>query len=589
MQGVDELKRKISTPLLICTIWALASVKCQSDTGYNYPRPTTPPPFTGYNYPKPSKPFNEGYTYTTPKCPLVLPSTSTVTDYQTIVSTAFLTETQTLPPITSTRLETTYVTLPPVVQTQTNTETLSLTFTLTEYSTSITTEIRPTTVTSLLTTTYCQPNTYLPPPTPPPNTYLPVEPPAKEYLSQRIAAISQTGAGFTQTSTSQGSNQGTFISTFVQQQQPGPIKRASVFDSSPTRFGLAPGRPASGERLESNEIIPGGSAPDQLSQPAINIIYLDRNNAASSQGQPPAGLMNWLLCKFNLSSGSCALSVRVNVNMKGPVVIFVATLLAVVGANPMFEGYEYSTPTFTGYDYPKPSCQLQEPCRPETVVQTDYQTVFKTQFVPTTTTRTSTTTLYSREVVPEYVTLPPVTTTRTDYRTRTLTSTTTATSYETETETETQTSTLTKTSTSTRIVPTTVVRTVTSTLPPVTSTKTVTDYRTKTETNFIPTTSYITSTIVEPTTFTQVSTKTERLTSTVTKPLITTVTRTETVPVVTTVTKSCAPSYLPPPPPPCPPNNAYLPPSNDYLPPKNNAPKKDVSYLVSRQNLFQLL
>ncbi|XP_058178398.1 mucin-2-like [Anopheles ziemanni] len=542
MQGVDELKRKISTPLLICTIWALASVKCQSDTGYNYPRPTTPPPFTGYNYPKPSKPFNEGYTYTTPKCPLVLPSTSTVTDYQTIVSTAFLTETQTLPPITSTRLETTYVTLPPVVQTQTNTETLSLTFTLTEYSTSITTEIRPTTVTSLLTTTYCQPNTYLPPPTPPPNTYLPVEPPAKEYLSQRIAAISQTGAGFTQTSTSQGSNQGTFISTFVQQQQPGPIKRASVFDSSPTRFGLAPGRPASGERLESNEIIPGGSAPDQLSQPAINIIYLDRNNAASSQGQPPAGLMNWLLCKFNLSSGSCA-----------------------------------------------PSCQLQEPCRPETVVQTDYQTVFKTQFVPTTTTRTSTTTLYSREVVPEYVTLPPVTTTRTDYRTRTLTSTTTATSYETETETETQTSTLTKTSTSTRIVPTTVVRTVTSTLPPVTSTKTVTDYRTKTETNFIPTTSYITSTIVEPTTFTQVSTKTERLTSTVTKPLITTVTRTETVPVVTTVTKSCAPSYLPPPPPPCPPNNAYLPPSNDYLPPKNNAPKKDVSYLVSRQNLFQLL
>uniref|UniRef100_A0AAG5DBI0 Uncharacterized protein n=1 Tax=Anopheles atroparvus TaxID=41427 RepID=A0AAG5DBI0_ANOAO len=321
----------ISTALLLCAISAVAFVRGQSAPGYNYPRPPTPSPFTGYNYPKPSKPFNEGYSYTTPKCPLVLPSTVTVTDYQTVVSTAFLTETQTLPPVTSTRLDTSYITLPPVIQTQTDTETLSLTFTQTDYLTSTTTEIRPTTVTSLLTTTYCQPNTYLPPPTPPPNTYLPVEPPAKEYLPQRPpvsqetrfsqagpgfaqagVGFTQAGTGFTQagtTATNQGTNQGTFISTFVQQQQqqqPGPIKRATAFDPNPTRIGLSQGRGASGERPESNEVIPSS---DQLPQPAINIIYVDRNsnnNAGGAPGQPPAGLMNWLLCKFNLSSGSCA-------------------------------------------------------------------------------------------------------------------------------------------------------------------------------------------------------------------------------------------------------------------------------------------
>uniref|UniRef100_A0A182K8X1 Uncharacterized protein n=1 Tax=Anopheles christyi TaxID=43041 RepID=A0A182K8X1_9DIPT len=265
--------------------------------GYNYPKPatTTPAPFTGYNYPKPSKPFNEGYTYNTPKCPLVLPSTSTVTDYKTIVSTSFLTQTQTLPPITSTRLETSYVTLPPVVQTQTETSTQFITFTSTDFIVSTTTEIQPTTVTSLLTTTYCQPNTYLPPPTPPPNTYLPVEPPSNEYLPQRPPAVSsqQGGAGIAaqvvRQSDSSG-NRGAFISTFVQQ---GPIKRATGGDPA------ARIRATSEERVEANEVIP----TEEVSQPTINIIYVDRHGV--SEGTPPPNLMNWLLCKFNLSSGSC--------------------------------------------------------------------------------------------------------------------------------------------------------------------------------------------------------------------------------------------------------------------------------------------
>uniref|UniRef100_A0A182PPH3 Uncharacterized protein n=1 Tax=Anopheles epiroticus TaxID=199890 RepID=A0A182PPH3_9DIPT len=264
-------------------------------SGYNYPKPTTPAPFTGYNYPKPSKPFNEGYTYDTPKCPLVLPSTSTVTDYKTIVSTSFLTQTQTLPPITSTRLETSYVTLPPVVQTQTETSTQLITFTSTDFIVSTTTEIQPTTVTSLLTTTYCQPNTYLPPPppTPPPNTYLPVDPPAKEYLPQRPPATQQqqpAGAGVStvvrQSDTT--GNQGAFISTFVQQQSGGPIKRATGGD------------PTARIRVESNEVLPA----DEVPQPTINIIYVDRHGV--SESTPPPNLMNWLLCKFNLSNGSCA-------------------------------------------------------------------------------------------------------------------------------------------------------------------------------------------------------------------------------------------------------------------------------------------
>ncbi|XP_053674733.1 mucin-2-like [Anopheles nili] len=270
----------------------VASVTGQQgfQNGYNYAKPSTPAPFTGYNYPKPSKPFNEGYTYTTPQCPLVLPSTSTVTDYQTIVSTSFLTQTQTLPPLTSTRFETSYVTLPPVVQTLTDTTTAYVTFTSTDFVVSTTTEIQPTTVTSLLTTTYCQPNTYLPPPTPPPNTYLPVDPPSKEYLPQLPSAPQSNSAG---SSVVRQPNQGAFISTFVQQQS-GPIKRASGGD--PARL------PLSDERLESNEVIPDNG--DQLSQPAINIIYVDRQSAAS--GQPPSDLMNWILCKFNLSSGTCS-------------------------------------------------------------------------------------------------------------------------------------------------------------------------------------------------------------------------------------------------------------------------------------------
>uniref|UniRef100_A0A182WC24 Uncharacterized protein n=1 Tax=Anopheles minimus TaxID=112268 RepID=A0A182WC24_9DIPT len=288
-----------STLLILIAVSTAVSAAGQAGgfSGYNYPKPTTPAPFTGYDYPKPSKPFNEGYAYTTPQCPLVLPSTSTVIDYQTIVSTSFITETQTLPPITSTRLETSYITLPPVVQIQTDTSTSYITFTSTDFVVSTTTEIQPTTVTSLLTTTYCQPNTYLPPPTPPPNTYLPVDPPAKEYLPQRPPTTQTNVAAAPGTSTTvrqseSTGDQGSFISTFVQQQS-GPIKRATI--NNPARL-----EPSSSERVESNEVIPG----EETSNPAINIIYIDRHGV--SEGKPPAALMNWLLCKFNLSSGSCS-------------------------------------------------------------------------------------------------------------------------------------------------------------------------------------------------------------------------------------------------------------------------------------------
>uniref|UniRef100_A0A182Q3W1 Uncharacterized protein n=1 Tax=Anopheles farauti TaxID=69004 RepID=A0A182Q3W1_9DIPT len=282
--------RKMITALIFLVAGVISAVSGAAQQGYNYPKPTTPaPPFTGYSYPKPSKPFAEGYVYTTPKCPLVLPSTSTITNTQTVVSTSYLTQTQTLPPITSTQVDTSYITLPPVVQTQTDTSTLYISFTMTDYIVSTTTEIQPTTVTSLLTTTYCQPNTYLPPPTPPPNTYLPVDPPAKEYLPQRAPTPPQSPVVRV---SGASDNQGSFISTFVQQQS-GPIKRATVGEPA-----------ASAERVESNEVIPGAGKDRASVQPAINIIYVDRNGA--TEGQPPAGLMNWLLCKFNLASGSCA-------------------------------------------------------------------------------------------------------------------------------------------------------------------------------------------------------------------------------------------------------------------------------------------
>ncbi|XP_050094057.1 uncharacterized protein LOC126576795 [Anopheles aquasalis] len=298
--AISQLLRpsRIVQVLLFSVVLATAfsSVSAQS-SGYNYPKPTTTTsaPFTGYNYPKPSKPFNEGYTYTTPKCPLVLPSTTTTTSTSTIVSTSVRTET--LPPVTQTSTSTSYITLPPIVQIETSSVFVTLT----------STEIQPTTVTSLLTTTYCQPNSYLPPPPPPPppNTYLPVEPPSKEYLpaagdgattpsrQPNADAVIRTSSSVDQTTPQQsnGAGTGTFISTFVSQQQSGPIKRAA---------GVTGKFRDSWERTELNEVAA------ETGQPAINIIYLDGQSGATARGpQPSAALMNWLLCKFNLSTGSC--------------------------------------------------------------------------------------------------------------------------------------------------------------------------------------------------------------------------------------------------------------------------------------------
>uniref|UniRef100_A0A182YSN8 Uncharacterized protein n=1 Tax=Anopheles stephensi TaxID=30069 RepID=A0A182YSN8_ANOST len=279
--------------VLIAIATAVSAEGLQGNSnGYNYPTPTPPSSFNGYDYPKPSKPFHGGYNYKTPDCPLVLPSTTTVTDYKT----------KTLPPSTTTSVLTSYITLPPVVRTEFST--IFSTRTTTEVSVSTTVQLVPTTVTSLIKTTYCQPNTYLPPPTPPPpspppNTYLPVEPPSKEYLPQHQGAAAAPNTNVAGISTvvrqsDTSGNSGGFISTFVQQQS-GPIKRATVGDPARLEPTL------SSERSEANEIIP---SEESSGQPAINIIYIDRNGV--SEGKPPAGLMNWLLCKFNLSSGSCS-------------------------------------------------------------------------------------------------------------------------------------------------------------------------------------------------------------------------------------------------------------------------------------------
>ncbi|XP_039428822.1 mucin-2-like [Culex pipiens pallens] len=264
--------------------------------------------FSGYNYPKPSIPFNHGYTYTKPSCPLVLPSTSYLTATVTETSVVMTT----LPPLTTTevQLSTSFVTLPRVTEYSTQTQLQTLTLTSTDYLTSTTTEfqIQPTTITSYLTSTYCAPNTYLPP-EPPKNTYLPAAtpppPPSNTYLpAQRESNIELTTPN-------------SFLQSFGFAQA-GPIKRmtediqANGLDSSPSADPLKLDLASDSSELTLTNIgapPTGSSGNSTLQPPTINIIYLDRAGGGDQQSEqpkaPPADLMNWLLCRFNLVNMTC--------------------------------------------------------------------------------------------------------------------------------------------------------------------------------------------------------------------------------------------------------------------------------------------
>ncbi|XP_058464717.1 uncharacterized protein LOC131438608 [Malaya genurostris] len=263
--------------LVICHAFVFLGIS----SGYELPKPIDK--FTGYKYPKPSVTFEDGYAYNTPSCPLAPPKTQYITVSVTETSIAQ----NYLPPVTSVQLQTTteFVTLPRLTEYSTQTQFHTLTTTFTDFLTATTTEyrIQPTTVTSYVTSTYCAPNTYLPPPQPM-NTYLP----------NRRADIELTtpnqlydSPGYVQTS---------------------PIKRMtedtndanSVYDSL---------NPVQDPTFASNTDLQRVPATTGQPTPSINIIYLDSrhnpNEPPSSSG-PSTNLMSWILCRFHLVNSTCA-------------------------------------------------------------------------------------------------------------------------------------------------------------------------------------------------------------------------------------------------------------------------------------------
>lgn len=253
--------------------------------------------FNGYNYPKPSIPFNPGYVYSTPSCPLKLPSTHYVTVPVTETSIVLTT----LPPLT--------VTLPRQTEYYTKTE-LQIS-TAINYLTSTTTEFRiqPTTVTAYITSTYCAPKTYLPPP-PPQNTYLPAittPPPPPPAPSNTYHPADPPQRYFNAENTTPNS----FLQSF-NFAQAGPIKRMAndIDDSSVDSEDDVNLLGGNVEQFQEN----AASSPNQQQQqqlPAINIIYFDRseptpnNDRNATAAGPPTDLMNWLLCRFNLANKTC--------------------------------------------------------------------------------------------------------------------------------------------------------------------------------------------------------------------------------------------------------------------------------------------
>ncbi|XP_065090765.1 mucin-2-like [Ochlerotatus camptorhynchus] len=254
--------------------------------------------FNGYNYPKPSVPFNHGYVYSTPSCPLSLPSTS----YVTVAVTETRIVMTTLPPVISTD----FVTLPPLTEylTQTQTQVQTLTLTSTDYLTSTTTEFRiqPTTVTSYITSSYCAPSTYLPP-VPPTNTYLPAAtpPPTPSNVYLPVNQPRQQPQYVEQTTPN------SFLQSFGFAQA-GPIKRmANDIEANSLDEPLGQNNDQSSSSSEQSQANIAAPPTTSNPPPAINIIYLDRGESAAGGNAtaPPADLMNWLLCRFSLVSKTC--------------------------------------------------------------------------------------------------------------------------------------------------------------------------------------------------------------------------------------------------------------------------------------------
>ncbi|XP_053686777.1 uncharacterized protein LOC128736326 [Sabethes cyaneus] len=240
--------------------------------GYSIDKPTQP--FAGYDYPKPSILFEHS-------CPVIPPSTQ----YITLSVTETKLVQATLPPVTSIQLQTTtnFVTLPRLTEFFTETKIQTLTATATNYLTVTSTafQIQPTTLTSYLTTTIYAPKTYLPPAAPvSQNTYLPTvtarPTSANTYLPNLRENIEHTTPN-------------TFLQSYGFSQA-APIKRmteditANTLDDQPN----------------------GNTTQAQLtSPPAINIIYFDRRSDVDEPRGPPADLMSWLLCRFNLLNRTC--------------------------------------------------------------------------------------------------------------------------------------------------------------------------------------------------------------------------------------------------------------------------------------------
>ncbi|XP_055532985.1 uncharacterized protein LOC129723060 [Wyeomyia smithii] len=203
--------------------------------------------FSGYDYPKPSITFEDGYVYNKPSCPLVLPSTQYVT----------------LPPVVSVQLHTTTHT-ETVVQTLIATSTDYLTVTSTKFN--------------------CAPSTYLSPPPTSPNTYLPVGKPTNTYLPKLRVDIEQTTPN-------------SFLQSY-DYSQAAPIKRmiddftANTLDD---HLSVALHSPIGQDNSTTTTQLPT----------AVNIIYLDRRTAEDTSSGPPADLLSWLLCRFNLVNKTC--------------------------------------------------------------------------------------------------------------------------------------------------------------------------------------------------------------------------------------------------------------------------------------------
>ncbi|XP_055630911.1 mucin-2-like [Toxorhynchites rutilus septentrionalis] len=263
-----------------------------------------------FGYPEPSIPLHNGYIYDKPSCPLTLPSTSyitiPVTETSVVVTTAA--------PVTNTLVQTTteLVTLPRITEFLTETKIEKSTTISTHFLTSTATQIdiHATTLTSYITTTYCAPNTYLPP-EPPKNSYLPPTsisaPPSPQPPSnaQTLPVVQKPQFNIDELDVEQ-TTPNSFLQSFAFEQA-GPIKRATKAIDENTLDDSVPAdlpdlSPSSSDvtykRSMSSPLNPSTSAR-KYSSPKIDIFYLE------SKPGGPTDLMQWLLCRFNLVNTTC--------------------------------------------------------------------------------------------------------------------------------------------------------------------------------------------------------------------------------------------------------------------------------------------